>query len=168
MFRLFALAACLATPVAAVELVEFGVICDVAITGERPAPLTESGKMNLIDQQRGFDVISTSVPAKLGLSFGIRIALDPESTSTGTRVVVTHPSLGASRTTTQSWPTALEPGGRSLNLFTFEHGYEMVQGRWTFAVIDDSGKRVEQAFDVLPESSVPQVQAVCFDDALLS
>lgn len=153
---------------AAIELVEFGVICEITTDGQREAPLTESGVINSIDQSRAFDVYTTGVPAHLGLSFGLRILLPEGETSRGTRMTVTHPPLGKRRVTTESWSAPLAPGAPALNLFTFEKEYEMVQGTWTFAVIDDQGKHFEQSFEVLPPGSVPQVQTACFDPVPLS
>ncbi|MFW2544358.1 DUF3859 domain-containing protein [Primorskyibacter sp. 2E107] len=168
MIRLATALLLLASPAAAIELVEFGVICEITTDGQRQAPLTESGVINSIDQSRAFDVTTTGVPAHLGLSFGLRILLPEGETSHGTRMSVTHPPLGKRGVTTQSWSAPLTPGAPALNLFTFEKPYEMVQGTWTFAVIDDRGKRLELSFEVLPPGSVPQVQTACFDPAPMS
>ena len=151
-----------------IRLLEYGVICDIETQGSRPAPLTESGVLHYIDQTREIDVATAAVPARKGLSFGIRIVLAAGATSDATRIVVTHPPMGKRGVTVESWSTRLTPGVPNLNLFTFEYDYEQVEGRWSFAVVDHSGKVLEQHFDVLPAVSVPAVQEACFDPELLS
>ncbi|WP_425101693.1 DUF3859 domain-containing protein [Tropicibacter sp. S64] len=168
MIRLATALLLLASPAAAIELVDFGVICDIEIGEPRAAPLTESGVINSIDQTRTFDVYTSGVPAHLGLSFGVRVLLPEGETSTGTRMTVTHGPMGPRGVTTESWSAPLVPGMANLNLFTFEKDYEMVQGTWTFTVIDDRGKHLEQSFEVLPAGSVPQVQKACFDPVPMS
>ncbi len=158
----------LASPASAIDLVEYGVICEIEMGEPREAPLTESGVINAIEQSRAFDVYTRAVPAHIGLSFGLRMLLPEGEISNSARMTVTHPPMGRRGVTVESWTTPLTPGVPALNLFTFEKPYEMVQGTWTFAVIDARGKQFEISFEVLPPDSVPQVQAACFDPVPLS
>lgn len=151
-----------------VALVDFGVICQVTTDGEREAPLTEAGVVRLVDQWMPFDVRVARVPAHIGLSFGLRLLLDPDGVSNGTRIVVIHPPMGPRGVTVESWSAPLQPGVPNLNLFTFEEEYEMVQGRWKIRVMDATGVLFEQVFDVLPAGSVPEVQDICFGAELTS
>jgi hypothetical protein len=151
-----------------VELLDFGVICDIELQGEREAPFTESGKLNLIAQDRRIDLTTVAVPAEMGLSFGIRTTLTDTQDSTELEVVVTHPPMGQSGVEWQSWRANLIPGETSLNLFTFEYDYELVQGRWTFRLFDDDEVLLEQAFDIMPAGSVPAVQQRCFSAQIMS
>lgn len=168
MLRILSLLLLAAGPASAIELVGFGVICEIEIGTPREAPLTESGVINSIDQERAIDVATRAVPAHIGLSFGLRVLLPEGQTSTNTRMSVTHPPMGPRGVTTESWTAPLTPGAPNLNLFTFEKDYEMVQGTWTFAVLDDAGKQLEISFEVLPPGSVPQVQDACFDPLPMS
>ena len=99
---------------AAATVVEHGVICAVSIEGRRPAPGTESGVMNVIDGDGGFDVITDTLPALRGLTFGIRVTWGGEA-ARPVRVVVTHPPMGAGRVTRQEWDATLLPGESSIN-----------------------------------------------------
>jgi hypothetical protein len=146
----------------AVRLIDHGVLCDVTIEGRREAPLTESGVINLIDQGREMDVTTADVPARMGLSFGIRVVATGGSGFPDARVVVTHPPLGAAGVTVQSWPSPLGGGATSINLFTFEHAYELVQGVWRFQIVSDGRVLAEQAFAVTGGHAVPEVQTACF------
>ena len=151
-----------------VVLLDHGVICDVTIEGRREAPLTESGQINVIDQTREIDVTTSEVPARLGLSFGIRVTLAPGQTVADTRIVVEHPPMGRAGVTVQSWTAPLSPGLPAINLFTFEHDYEMVKGDWRFRVIGPQGVLLEQGFTVTGGLSVPAVQETCFDAMVIS
>jgi hypothetical protein len=69
--------------------------------------------------------------------------------------------MGAGGLTEQGWDLQLSAGDWSLNLFTFEHGYEMVPGRWTFHFLQGDRVMAEQAFDVVPQAQAADVLADC-------
>ena len=150
-----------------VQLVDYGVICAVEMTGHRDAPLTESGQLNLIEQGREMDITSTVVPAQIGISFGIRAEV-LEATSGTARVIVTHPPLGARGVTVESWSTPLSQGRPVLNLFSFEHAYELVTGDWTFQLSLDGKMVIDQSFVVVPPGLAPDVMETCFPDVPMS
>lgn len=145
----------------ALEPLDYGVICQVILTNKREAQNTESGILNVVGPGHRFDVRSADVPAELGLSFGMRA----RSTSVEPRTVtitVTHPPMGPRNVRRQSWATTLAPGAETLNLFSFEKDYELVQGRWNFEIRDASGKSVSKQFRVTAPLTVPSVQNACF------
>jgi hypothetical protein len=151
-----------------IVLLDHGVLCDVKIDGHRDAPGTESGRINVIPQTREIDVTTARVPARLGLSFGIRAALSPDADPVDARIVVTHPPLGETGVTVQSWTARLEPGEPALNLFTFEYAYETVTGRWRFEITGPDGTMLRQVFEVVGGLAVPAVQEACFDAQVVS
>ncbi len=144
------------------KLLDHGVICDVTFQGRREAPLTESGQINLIDQSREMDVTTPRVPARIGLSFGIRVVAHPGAGVPDARIVVTHPPLGPARVTVQSWGSPISPGGTGIGLFTFEHDYELVKGPWRFQILSGDTILVDQPFEVVEGYAVPEVQGECF------
>ncbi len=148
-------------------LVDHGVICELTIVGERVAPLTESGTLNLVAQDRGIDVTTRRVPARLGLSFGLRMRLARGTAPITADIVVTHPPL-PSGVATQSWPADLIDGATALNVFTFEFPHELVHGRWTFRVLHEGRLLAEQNFDVVPPPEAPEAMAACYGDRLTS
>lgn len=176
MSRLFALAlaglAALAAPVAAdpaesfahdpLILLDYGVICQVTTQGARPAPDTLLGEINLIDQSREMDVTTRVVPAKAGISFGIKFALRPGAGARDMMVIVTHPPMGPEGMTRESWTAPIAEGSSSLNLFTFEFPYEMVPGDWVMALEADGERLMEQRFEVVSELAAPGVLSVCY------
>ena len=146
----------------------YGVICDVQLGGTRPAPETLSGLLNVIDQNLPIDVETVQVPAELGLSFGIRASLSPGAAVPLVTVVVTHPPMGPEGVTVERWSAAMNYGDRSLNLFTFEKDYELVQGAWMFQLERDGEILLQQPFEVTAPGTVPAVQQGCFGAQIMS
>lgn len=149
-------------------LIDHGVICHITRDGSRPAPDTVMGEINLIDQTRDMDVTTRVVPAKIGISFGIKFAVQPVAGDRDVRVIVTHPPMGPDGVTRESWITALSAGHGSLNLFTFEFPYELVTGDWTMAIEHEGVLLMEQQFQVVPELAAPGVVAACFGQDFVS
>lgn len=138
----------------------YGVICAIDTEGQRVAPGTESGVINVVPQGRAFDVVTDVVPAETGISFGIRTG-GMTAALLAARVEVTHPPMGSEGVTRQSWDYV--PGDPSLNLFTFEYPYEAVKGRWTFRVLGADGTVLAaQRFTVTDLSDASAAAQGCF------
>ncbi|MGR3496558.1 DUF3859 domain-containing protein [Citreimonas sp.] len=139
---------------------EYGVICAIDTEGQRLAPDTESGVVNVIPQGRAFDVVTDVVPAEPGISFGIRTSgMTPALLAA--RIEVTHPPMGRNGVTRQIWDYV--PANPSLNLFTFEYPYEAVEGSWTFRVLGADGTVLAaQRFTVTTLDRATEVAQTCF------
>ena len=159
------LALCLA-PTAApahVRLVEAGIVCPREARGALvEAPGTEAGVIRQIEEATAFDLFETTVPTVTNLSFGLRVALEPGEPSRDVTIVVTHPPMGTRAVVRQAWDDVILAGSESINLFTFEHDYEKVVGRWTFGVEVDGAPVVEVPFDVSEADGRGAVEAACF------
>lgn len=144
----------------------YGVICAIDTEGQRVAPDTESGVLNVVPQGRAFDVVTDVVPAEPGISFGIRTGgVTPALMAA--RVEVTHPPMGPQDVTRQSWDYV--PGNPALNLFTFEHPYEAVKGLWTFRVLGaDGAVLAAKRFSVTDLSEAPAAARACFEAGFTS
>lgn len=154
---------------AALQMIGYGVICDIALEGQRPAPGTLSGVLNLVDQDREIDVTTQAVPADLGLSFGLRAALPAEAAEAQSlEITVTHPPMGPGGMTRERWHVTVAPGDPMITLFTFEEPYELVQGSWVFQIAARGRMLLEQRFEVTAPGSVPAVQRRCFGARLSS
>ncbi len=145
-----------------------GVICEINLEGSRPAPETLSGTLNLVDQNHAIDVETAQVPAELGLSFGIRAELTPGAAIPDVTVVVTHPPMGPEGVTVERWSAAMNFGEASLNLFTFENDYELIEGDWMFQLEHDGNILLQQPFKVTGPGTVPSVQQACFGAKIMS
>ena len=152
-----------------VELLGAGVICEVELEGQREAPETVSGILNIVDQDREIDVATPRVPADLGLSFGVRAGLLPGTAIPGmVDIVVTHPPMGDRGVTVERWQAVMNAGETSINLFTFQHDFEMVQGPWLFQIVSEGEVLLQQPFEVTPSGTVPPVQQTCFSARIMS
>ncbi|APX23447.1 MAG: DUF3859 domain-containing protein [Rhodobacteraceae bacterium] len=149
-------------------LIDHGVICQVAAEGARPAPDTMVGEINLVRQTREMDVTTRVVPAKPGISFGIKFTLRPDTPPRDMNVIVTHPAMGPEGVTRESWTASVSGGRPSLNLFTFEFPYELVTGAWTMALEFEGERLMEQHFEVVPELAGAAVLSVCYGQDFVS
>lgn len=136
-----------------------GIYCPGAPLRRDAAPGTTSGSINIVDAPAEFLVETQLVPAVPGLGFGILITLLPGETRDVT-VFVTHPPFGGSGDTQEMWTTDFEDTP-SLNGFTFEHGYELQPGAWTFRAEGPDGPIYEITFDVVPPAAAPELAALC-------
>lgn len=152
-----------APAMAKVRLVEAGIICPEIRDGDgrREAPETETGFIDIIDQDLVFDLPDRHVPLIQHLSFGFRVALKPGEPNTRITIVVDHPPTGDAGITRESWSQWIAGGERSMNLFTFDYAYEMVPGPWTFAIEVAGQRQVEVPFVVGPPGFNPKVDQVC-------
>lgn len=169
---------CLAAPSAAATadsyvsdpliLIDHGVICQVTANGSRAAPETLLGEINLIDQTRDMDVTTRVVPAKAGISFGVKFTAAPGTGELPVTVIVTHPPMGDANMTRETWGALIQEGGSSMNLFTFEFPFEMVPGPWSMAIEADGRRLMEQHFEVVSELAAPAVLSVCYGQDFVS
>lgn len=153
---------------APVVMIDHGVICQTTPEGQRPAPDTLIGAINLIGQSQDMDVTTRVVPARIGISFGVKFLLAPGAGDQDLRVVVSHPPMGEAGMERESWTATARDSGPSLNLFSFEFPYELVQGDWSFAIERDGERLMEQHFTVVPPNAAPGVLAVCFGQDFVS
>lgn len=147
---------------------EYGVICELSSQGERSAPETELGRINLINQDRRFDVVTTQIPAQLGLSFGIRAEFTDETPPQRIEISVSHPPMGQNQVIEQRWGAALNPDRPSLNVFSFEYPHELVPGLWEFRILQDGATIAQQQFDVLNQPSTREIDQICSGNAVMS
>lgn len=151
-----------------VVLIDHGIICQVTPEGAREAPDTIMGAINLIEQTRDMDVTTRVVPAKAGISFGVKFTLRPGAGDRDVTILVTHPPMGPEGVTTETWTSPLSEGRASLNMFTFEFPYEMVPGPWIMALEVDGERLMEQHFEVVSELAAPAVLSVCYGQDFVS
>ncbi len=143
---------------AAVAAVEAGIFCTER-TGERtPAPGTVSGFVEIVDEVE-LRARTLTVPASPGLSFGYRaeaLADAPDAIQ-----ILRHPPFRGIGATEQRTTAALDRGQRRYALYTFDHPYEMVEGPWSFEVVQDGRTLLRVAFEVVPASEAPRLLGLC-------
>ncbi|MGB3407985.1 MAG: DUF3859 domain-containing protein [Jannaschia sp.] len=148
---------------AQVRLVEAGIICPRISSGTMiEAPGTEAGFIRQIEQGLEFDLADRIVPTMDNLSFGFRTALKEGTEAQDVTVVVTHPPMGPRRVEREEWRDTIYPGVTNMNVFTFEHDYEKVEGGWTFGIEIDGQAVVTVAFEVTRDAARGPVEQACF------
>jgi hypothetical protein len=152
---------------APLEMEEAGIYCPSAHVGTEPAPETESGYILLMAGDQRVALNSRTVPAHLGISFGVRIRLAPGSEASDYRMVVLHPPYGPMDITQESWDPNLRDdwGVRS---FQFEYEREMQPGLWAFEVHRGDEVLMRQSFTVVPMADAPEAVDLCFGGTFLS
>ena len=158
------LAAAATSADAKVRLLEAGIVCPEPRDGaaRRAAPDTEIGHIDILERDVGFDLLDRQVPAMRDLAFGLRVALKAGQPETALTIVLEHPPLGDRAVTRQSWVQWVAGGEDTINLFTFDFPYEMVEGDWAFSIEVEGQRVVSVPFDVGPPGSNPRVDEVCF------
>jgi len=126
------------------------------ITDTKEAPGAIAGRTNLLSNIK-IDQSTTTIPAKLGISFGFKY--NAVGTSNGTSVklkMVTHyPSPGLREPKTgnimmrdESY-TERKLGASGYRFYTLEESWELVPGTWTFEVWEGDRKLATQSFTVI-------------------
>ena len=138
-----------------IELVNIGIYCVPSETRQQAAPETELGYINLYEGVPRFTHHRQTVPAILGLSFGVHFVADRDIAEV--RVETWRP--GAARP--DAWPAALTAGSAQSNGFTFETTDEMQTGLWRMEAWDGSVLLYRVEFDVLPADALPGIGPDC-------
>ena len=142
----------------AVGAVEAGIFCTER-TGERvDAPGTVSGFVELVDETE-LRARTLTVPASPDLSFGYRaeiLADEPDAVQ-----ILRHPPFRGIGATEQRTAAALRRGEDRHALYTFDHAYEMVEGPWSFEVVQDGRTLLSVVFEVVAAAEAPHLVGLC-------
>lgn len=128
--------------------VEQGIFCPHEPTGRESAAGTITGNIRIIDQQQPVAIPTRLVPGMLGIEFGLRIIVDPETDIRQLAVRLLHPPMGGDASVSQGWRMKIRPGESHVNTWLFEHPYEIVYGKWNFQILDGDAVLVEREFSV--------------------
>ena len=145
-----------------------GIICAPPSMGTAPAPDTIAGTTHLINEEPEFVSTKRRVPAVLGIGFGVKsqafdVAGIPEVTMT-----ITHPEMGKTSATSQSYPTRISGEYPSLTFYQFDFNYELVTGLWQMEASQGGTIIYRTTFEVLPPEQVPELATICGFEDLLS
>lgn len=145
----FAGAPALANPVTdGVAEIEFGYMCQVASDEEMVAEDTISGTVSIVTGSPEFQSHGTTVPAEIGIEFGVRAQALPEFEGPAT-VHVEHPPHGAAGITHEGWQTFMAADEMGYASFAFELPYEVTPGKWTISAISNGQVIYSVTFDVI-------------------
>jgi hypothetical protein len=140
--------------VSGAEIVEYGILKKIKSEGTLDAPNTIAGKANnmIVLQlvQR-----TTTIKAAVGTTFGLFVKLlgEPDGAAVTCHFRCIHPLLTdpASGRSGESddWESPRPIGASRYVSYTFDHGWELVPGKWTIQVLSDGKILAEKTFDVI-------------------
>ena len=141
---------------------EAGVICAQASNVVRDAPDTLAGSTHVIEDAPPFVSEGRIVPAVLGNGFGVRSGLATEFGQNGVLMTITHPPLGGSGVTQQSFISNIGSStAPSVTFYQFDYGYELALGEWVMTASRDGDTLYETTFTVVSPSALPELAGVC-------
>ncbi|WP_185968457.1 DUF3859 domain-containing protein [Paracoccus sp. M683] len=141
--------------------VQIGVFCKLPSEGQSAAPGTTAGYI--------WDPVAlpqirwpqTTVPASIGISFGIVARAKEKSFEVEVRV--SHPEFPGKDRLQEIWTGSFSTIGASASVYSFDYPYEVVPGDWRIEIIaQDNGEVIlSQDFIVLPAEDLPEIVDAC-------
>lgn len=141
--------------------VEAGVICAPDSMETREAPGTLAGTTHVIAEEPPFVAQTRRVPAVLGIGFGIKSVTADINGLDGVLMTVTHPPMGDSGTTVQTFLTTVRGTDPSLTFYQFDFDYELLPGIWQLEASFGGEILSRTTFEVLPPEQVPELAEIC-------
>jgi len=138
------------------ERIDYGYLCQLPTAEIVEAPNTVSGELNLVDGIPVFFRRTTTIPAQIGLSFGVTVDVSPGFI--GSAVIETrHPPMGPEGIETESWVTEFTADSTGYAGFTFDFDYELLPGTWTFVATANGRLIYEVDFEVVRVEGGPVI-----------
>ena len=144
-----------------ISYLQAGIICPPEIIGSAPAPGTLAGTTHIIDQEPAFVSIARTVPAVLGIGFGIKAQSTAPDGIDGVTMVVAHPPMGASAIELQSFETRVSGDAPSLTFYQFDYVYELVKGTWRMTAMSGETALFSVSFEVVDPREAPELANIC-------
>ncbi|OZA18690.1 MAG: hypothetical protein B7Y02_01375 [Rhodobacterales bacterium 17-64-5] len=138
-----------------IVLQSIGIYCRPEIASTEAAPDTALGYINMMAAQPEFVFRQTTVPARLGVSFGLLVVADRDMT--GVRVLTWKPGA----TSPETWTTDIFADEPKMRGFVFEYEEELLTGPWRMEAYDGEARLYSVTFDVVPGSELPGVTSDC-------
>jgi len=140
---------------------DYGLICAIKFVGA-----VETGTPHMFTGAPSFAARTTTIPAQIGLSFGVRVRATGPAKLRDVTISLRHPATGANRTTLDSWPatiTAKNPATTSS--FSFETTDELALGRWIFEAHKDGQLLYHVEFNVVDPDRAQHLVRICVDNS---
>ena len=150
------------------DSVQAGVICAPDAMGVRDAPGTIAGTTHIIDDEPPFVAATRRVPAVLGIGFGIKSRTVDVNGISDVLMTVTHPPMGDTGATVQTFLTTIRGTDPSLTFYQFDFDYELLPGIWQMEASIAGETLYRTTFEVLPAEQVPELAEICGFTELLS
>lgn len=153
----------------ALILESYGVYCDVeGPTRKVAAPGTVLGYVQITEADTQASVVTTRVPAVLGVAFGVSLRVAGDQPGFSGEFRVTHPTQTPGQRITERWFSGFSPDEPSLNRFRFEFAEELAIGLWVMEVYREEALLFRKVFEVVPKAAAGDILAQCAGFAPLS
>lgn len=137
-----------------VSEIEFGYFCAIKEGTDIVAENTIEGTVRSIGTAPEFLRRGTTVPARLGIEFGVLVQVMPGFEGPVT-IHVEHPPQTDHGITHESWAGNFSADRLTYVGFGFEYEYELTPGPWTLSATSDNDLIYEITFDVVAADSLP-------------
>jgi hypothetical protein len=151
---LFAVIGCVhAETITDVQVVEFGTFHKTVSNGLMAAPNAIAGMEHAVVEATLIKE-TTTIPASLGTSFGVRIKVTGDPVGAVLKVVgrCTHPKLtdpvSGRSSTTEEWNCYPVIGRTGYIGYTFDNSWELVPGKWILQIFYGGKLVATKEFDV--------------------
>ncbi len=143
-------------------LESYGVYCALEGSSRKvAAPGTVLGYVHITEADTAATVVTTRVPAALGIGFGVALRAAGDQSDFIAEFRVTHPAGASGARITERWTTSFSPQAASLNRFRFEFPEELHVGLWVMEVYRDETPVFRQAFEVVPPEAAGDILEQC-------
>lgn len=147
--------------------IAYGVFCSDDPVSFEEAPDTVAGLINIIEDTPDLVRPGSIVPAANNVSFGVRSKAQHGWIYLGTMVTITHPPMGDSQITSQSYRTDIESNRDSHTLYRFDFDYELLPGDWTITAVYQDKTLFRRSFEVVDPRDIPELAIPCgFEDLI--
>ena len=144
-----------------IETLVHGVYCAEGPVELEEAPGTAAGVVNIVPGLPEMRAVTTLVPARIGVGFGVLVTPAPGAVSGPVDVTITHPPYPDSGIEVERWSTLLEGGRPGLVGFSFELESELVPGPWRIEGRDGGALLFDVRFEVVPAAALPDLAQGC-------
>lgn len=152
----------------AISSLQTGVICPPPSVGETLAPGTLAGTTHLIRDDPPFVSLGNRVPAVIGIGFGSKAMATTLEGLDNITITVTHPPMGASGVTTQTFQSSISGIDTSLTFYQFDYEYELLIGTWELEAQYQGELLYRTTFEIVPPQDIPEIATICRFEELLS
>lgn len=122
----------------------------------------------MITDEPPFVSTTNRVPAVMGIGFGAKAMSQSAFGIDNVTMTITHPPMGAQKTTTQSFQTSISGVDTSITFYQFDYDYELLPGTWTMTATDGDEVLYKSTFEVVAPQKIPELAAICNFEDLLS
>ncbi|MCU0826722.1 MAG: DUF3859 domain-containing protein [Tabrizicola sp.] len=138
-----------------IVIADFGIYCRQDRTQLEPAPGTSAGHVRLLESSPDFVFRQQTIPARLGISFGVASVADRDIPDA--RIEVWLPGAPSP----EMWYSNMYAGDSETRGFTFDHSHELVTGPWRMEAWDGETLLYRIEFEILPGTELPGLSSDC-------